>query len=137
MRRRVDGVFAGASAIDRAMGYYQVQFGEQWPERWVSDLSAADYRGLLVLRDEVVLIAWSTRYPGPVIPGASYLRAVLPPEVWEEGLYVHLAVGNLAALAGVEVPWRWLCWQRGLRSQEWHWARSVRVCDRLRGMGKC
>lgn len=119
------------SAIERAMGYYRRQFGVGWQERWVGDLSAADVRGRLVLRDEAVLIAWPTRYPGPVIPGASYLRAVLPRVVWEDGLYVHLAVGELAALADVDVPWGWLCWQRGLRSQKWHWARSVRVLERL------
>lgn len=124
------------SAIEQAMGYYRGQCGECWQEWWVRDLTAAEYRGRLVLRDEVVLIAWPTRYPAPVIPGASYLRAVLPREVWEDGLYVHLAVGDLAALAGVEVPWRWLCWQRGLRSQKWHWARSVRVLARL-GVGGC
>lgn len=124
-----------SSAVDRAMGYYRRQLGECWPERWVCDLSAADYRGLLVLRDEVVLVAWSTRYPGPVVPGSSFLRDELPREVWEDGLYVHLAVGELAALADVVVPWRWICWQRGLRSQRWHWARSERVLGRLRGHG--
>lgn len=122
------------SAIERAMGYYKVQCGEHWQERWVRDLTAADYGGRLVLRDDVVLVAWSTRYPGPVVPGASFLRGMLPRDVWEDGLYVHLAVGELAALADVAVPWRWICWQRGLRSERWHWARAERVLGRLRGV---
>lgn len=123
------------------MGYYRRAFAgldeRVWQEHWVRDCTAAELKGRLVLGEVVVLIAWDTRYPGPIVPGASFLRSVLPDEVWRDGLYVHLAVGNLAALAGVGVPWRWLCWQRGLRSQKWHWARSVRVRDRLRGMGKC
>lgn len=123
-------------AIDRALGYYRAQFGDgvACDEAWVRDVSAADYMGRLVLREDVVLIAWSTRYPGPIFPGCSVLRCCLPRAVWEDGLYVHLAVGKLAALADGDVPWGWLCWQRGLRSGRWHWARSERVLERLRGM---
>lgn len=112
------------SAIDRAMGYYKAQYGRDgWARYWVADLDRARCEGLLVLTDEVVLVAW------PVETDFT--------EECGESLYVHLAVGRLAALADVDVPWRWLCWQRGLRSQKWHWARSVRVLERLRAGRGC
>lgn len=109
------------SAIDRALGYYRMGFGEDvWWLRAKADVDLARRKGRLVLSDDVVLISW------PVVCGNE--------DVAMEALYVHLAVGDLAALADVDVPWRWLCWQRGLRSERWHWARSARVLERLRGM---
>lgn len=130
------------SAIERAMGYYKVQCGEHWQEWWVRDLTAADYRGRLVLRDDVVLIGWPGCYPGPVIPGCSTLRyAVQGRAPLEEVFYVHLACGRLERLAemvrsgALVLPWRWFLWQRGQRSQRWRLERSERVLRRFSGGG--
>lgn len=135
----------GMNAVEVAMGYYRRAFAgldeRVWQEHWVRDCTAAELKGRLVLGEEVVLIARDTRYPGPIVPGASFLRSVLPDEVWRSGLYVHLACGRLGALAEMVRDgrldlwlWRWCCWQRGLRSARWHWGETGRMVEKLSRM---
>lgn len=130
------------SAIDQAMGYYRAAFAgldeRAWRERLVRDLSVADCAGRLVLRDDAVLIGWPACYPGPVIPGCSTLRyAVGGRAPLDEVFYVHLACGRLGTLGDMvasgelDLPWRWMLWQRGMRGERWRLQETERVVGRV------
>lgn len=122
--------------------YYRAAFAgmdeRAWRDRLAHDLLAADYRGRLVWRDDAVLIGWPACYPGPVIPGYSTLRhAVRGRAPLDEVFYVHLACGRLGTLGDMvasgelDLPWRWMLWQRGLRGDRWRLQETERVVGRV------
>ena len=115
----------GMNAIEVAMGYYRRAWGDVvWRAHWGEDVERARDEGLLVLCEQVVVIAWPVEC-----------------DFTEEGgdtLYVHRACGRLGALGELvrcgELDlrlWRWCCWQRGLRSARWHWGETGRMVEKL------
>lgn len=110
------------NAIGEAMGYYERVLGKGWWAVWCRDMERAVVEGCALVDAQAVLIGW--------------------PTVGGDTLYVHLACGRLEWLGELVgsgklvLPWRWLLWQRGLRSQRWRLERTERVLARL-GVGGC
>jgi hypothetical protein len=104
-----------------------------WRDRLAHDLFVADYRGRLVWRDDAVLIGW----PADLV--TSYeLRVTNEFGVpLDEVFYVHLACGRLGTLGDMvasgelDLPWRWMLWQRGMRGERWRLQETERVVGRV------